>query len=135
MASLLRKIYRFLRSVKTVYKNGGIVHVDISLCTQTESLSGKRILITGGSSGIGYYIAKNALECGANVLITGRNEQKLKEAAKNLSSSKCHYLVWDHSNISILPDKLKEALDILIDIDIVINNAGVAPMKFFGQVD
>ena len=132
---LFRKLHRFLRSVITVYKNGGIVHADISFCNQPELLIGKKVLITGGSSGIGFCIAKKALECGADVLITGRNEQKLQEAAKNLSSKKCHCLVWNHSDISILSDKLKEAVTLLGDIDVVINNAGVAPSKFFGQVD
>lgn len=132
---VLRKIHRFLHSVKTVYKNGGIVNANITYCTPTELLIGKRILITGGSSGIGYYIARKSIECGAEVIITGRNEQKLHEAVKNLSSHKCHGLVWDHSNISIVSDKLREAIDILGDIDILVNNAGVAPSKFFGQID
>ena len=133
--NILRKLHRFLHSVKTVYKNGGIVHANISFCTQPELLVGKRILITGGSSGIGYYIAKKALECGANVLITGRNKQKLQEAIHNLSSKNCQCLVWDHSDTSILSDKLKEAITLLGDIDVVVNNAGIAPTKFFGQVD
>lgn len=133
--NILRKFYRFLHSVKTVYMNGGIVHANITYCTQSGLLTGKRILITGGSSGIGYYIAKKSLECGANVIITGRNEKKLQEAVKNLSSLKCQGIVWDHSNISIISGKLKEVIAILGDIDILINNAGVAPSKFFGQVD
>lgn len=40
-------------------------------------LSGKRTIITGGGSGIGFAIAKKYYEEGANVVITGRNEEKL----------------------------------------------------------
>ena len=100
--NILRKLHRFLHSVKTVCKDGGIVLANITYCTQFELLNEKRILITGGSSGIGYYIAKKSLECGANVIITGRDEKKLQEAVTNLSSPKCRGLVWDHSNISII---------------------------------
>ena len=47
------------------------------------NLKGKTILITGGSAGIGLEAAKQFLEIGAKVIITGRNQDKL-DAAKNL---------------------------------------------------
>ena len=133
--NILSRLRRFINSVKIVYKNGGIVYANIKYCTQTDLLNEKRVLITGGSSGIGFHIAKKALSCGAHVVITGRNEQRLKDAVNNLSTTRCHYVIWDHSDISIISTKLNEVITILGDIDIVINNAGVPPIKFFGQVD
>jgi len=48
------------------------------------NLSGNTILITGGSSGIGFEMAKNFLKKKNKVIITGRNEQKLQKAKELL---------------------------------------------------
>jgi len=47
----------------------------------------KRILITGATSGIGKEIAKSCFEAGANLLITGRSEEKLSHIRQDLSNS------------------------------------------------
>ena len=44
-------------------------------------LRNDKILVFGGGSGIGKAVAKRLTDVGAKVLITGRNEKKLKEAA------------------------------------------------------
>ena len=46
----------------------------------------KTVLITGGGSGIGFSIAKLLSEKNNTVIITGRNEAKLKEAASKLTN-------------------------------------------------
>ncbi|RWL47678.1 MAG: SDR family oxidoreductase [Mesorhizobium sp.] len=48
------------------------------------TLAGKKIIVVGGSSGIGFGVAAAALEQGAEVVIVGRSEDKLKAAAKRL---------------------------------------------------
>ena len=49
------------------------------------NLKGKTVVVTGGSKGIGYAIAKEFLIEGANVFITGREVQALKKAQSELS--------------------------------------------------
>src|SRR6266702_8588627 len=46
--------------------------------------SDRKILIVGGGSGMGRALAKRCLEAGAGVIIAGRNEGKLKDAADDL---------------------------------------------------
>ncbi len=92
------------------------------------SLTGKVALITGGGSGIGFEIAKCLLLSGAEVIITGRRQNMLEEAQRNLGD-KCHFIVNDVTDLS----KTEELVDTLITkygkIDILINNAGVNMKK------
>ena len=54
---------------------------------QPNLLSGKRILITGGATGLGKSMGKRFLELGATLYICGRREQVLAEAAAELRSA------------------------------------------------
>ncbi len=66
------------------------VEVNISQITMPELLKDRHIIITGGGRGLGFYMAKKCVELGAEVLITGRNEQTLLEACQKLGE-KCHF--------------------------------------------
>lgn len=58
--------------------------------TTTEDgrrLAGKTALVTGGTTGIGLETARRYLAQGAQVMITGQNEQRLASAARDLSGS------------------------------------------------
>ena len=91
-------------------------------------------MITGGASGIGYKIAEKCCLCGAKVLITGRNEEKLINACKSINGE-IEYLVWDISSINILEDKVNEVFRIFNGkLDCLINNAGIQPNEFFPDV-
>ena len=50
-------------------------------------LKNKNIIVTGGGSGIGFSIANAASKFGANLIIVGRNEKKLKKAVKSFKKS------------------------------------------------
>ena len=58
---------------------------------QEISLEGKTALITGGGTGIGFAIAEEMADAGASVIIVGRREEKLKEAAEKIGE-KCSWL-------------------------------------------
>jgi uncharacterized oxidoreductase len=85
-------------------------------------LKGKKILITGGASGIGLEAAKQLLASGATVIITGRNQSKL-DAAKELYPA----LTVIKSDVSDADDakKLFSQMQASGGIDILYNNAGV----------
>ncbi len=78
----------------------------------------KKVLITGGSEGLGKAIAKKCAALGADVTILARNEAKLIAAAKEIG---CQYLICDITNLQ----SCKSAADKIGDIDILVNNAGV----------
>ena len=88
-------------------------------------LRGKVALITGGSRGIGFEIAKLFSENGAKVIITSKNSQQLKNASNQLSNT-----------ISISADirrekEVKSVVEKTIKefgkLDILVNNAGIFP--------
>lgn len=116
--SIIRTLVNILRPKK-------IVKVEISLKNDSEMLSGKVALVTGGSSGFGLAIAKRFLDCGACVIITGRNEEKLKKAVSTLGTANVKGLVWDLCDVNIAKDKYEEACRFFGTIDIAVNNAGV----------
>jgi len=83
----------------------------------------KNIIITGGSLGIGKETARNLVEKGANVLITGRSESRLIEAKRYTGAKIIEFDISDHENIS---DNARKCIDILDGrVDVLINNAGI----------
>ncbi|WP_196888469.1 SDR family oxidoreductase [Aureivirga sp. CE67] len=85
-------------------------------------LKGAKILVTGGSSGIGKETAKLLIEKGAKVLITGRDISKLKSVAQNIGAIA---LDFDISKTETIEAKTKEAIQLLGGIDVLVNNAGI----------
>jgi 3-oxoacyl-[acyl-carrier protein] reductase len=95
-------------------------------------IKGSNILITGGSSGIGKETAKQLIKEGANVVITGRDENKLNQVAKEIGAIP---LLFDISDLKYISAKAREAF-ILMDgkIDALINNAGVGVFPKLGDI-
>lgn len=87
------------------------------------SLEGKKALVTGGGSGIGFGIAKTFVEAGAEVLIVGRNEEKLIDA-KNKLGKQCKYLSFDVSNLEEIPAFVQKIENDWGALDVLVNCAG-----------
>ncbi len=83
-------------------------------------------LITGGSAGIGYSIAKTLAESGARVAITGRDKGRLEEAAKALGVTPIQADVAKEADVE---RTYREVLAKFGDLDILINNAGIGTFK------
>ncbi|MBR7132606.1 MAG: SDR family oxidoreductase [Clostridia bacterium] len=86
------------------------------------TIRGKKVLVTGGSRGIGYEIARRLVTEGCEVIVTGRNEDTLKKAAETIGAK---WMVWDIADISILKEKFGEVIKTLGGLDTVVSNAGV----------
>jgi NAD(P)-dependent dehydrogenase (short-subunit alcohol dehydrogenase family) len=97
-------------------------------------LTGKKALVTGSTAGIGISIAKRLLEEGADVVIAGRSEAKLKEAAAELAK-----IPGARAVQAILADAASaEGAESLFraapDIDILVNNLGIYESKAFEDI-
>lgn len=129
---MIVKMIRIAKNFIKYLKYGGVVEVNVTQIGYSEILKGKKILVTGGSSGIGFQITKKCLEIGAEVIIAGRNIDRLKETKDKLNHDKLSIIEWDVSNINVLDSKISETINILGGLDIVFNNAGLyTPDKFF----
>lgn len=130
-----KKIKDFVYTFKKIFRDGGYTKVNISFINYGEVLNGKKILITGGSSGIGLSIANKCLDEGATVLITGRNIDKLEKTLLKADNDRLKILVWDISKTDQIQEKVLESEKLLGgEIDILVNNAGIINGKNFPDV-
>lgn len=100
------------------------------------SLSEKRILVTGASSGIGRAIAIECSRMGAKVILTARNEERLNETLQQMDNVQQHQIVKaDLSNV----DDLKHLVDCIEKpLDGIVQCAGFTipkPFQFITQTD
>lgn len=103
-------------------------------------LSGLRALITGSSQGIGFALARGLAEAGAEIILNGRNTQKLSAAAQKLSEGghTVHQSTFDVTDHGTVKDNIDQIEDTIGSIDILINNAGIqrrSPLEDFSPSD
>jgi len=97
-------------------------------------LTGKVALVTGGSRGIGFAVAKILSENGASVVITSKDSEKIKQAEAKISNS---------FGITCNIKKKNEVLNVIDQtikkfgkLDILVNNAGIFPkIKQLHEID
>ena len=95
-------------------------------------LRNKVALITGGTAGIGRALAQALSVAGARVAITGRDERRLKETARDLG---VHPIHADVANEEHVKRTYQEVLKEFGDLDILVNNAGVGVFKSLAEFD
>ena len=91
-----------------------------------SSIAGKKILITGASSGIGLETALKIGEAGGEVLLVSRTREKLEEVAKQVEEAggTAHVHPADLSDLEDIDRLAQEVLDEHGGVDVLINNAG-----------
>ncbi|MCW1310098.1 MAG: SDR family NAD(P)-dependent oxidoreductase [Candidatus Parvarchaeota archaeon] len=123
-----KRIYKYFReyswsNIFEMIRNNG---KSPKVCT--EPFKDKLVVITGATSGIGYFTAKKYASMGANLLCINRNKEKSESLKKELEETygiKCDYQIAD---LSLLND-IYRVSDYLFklekSIDVLIHNAGI----------
>ena len=118
MKQYIYRLWQWLyKGIPVMKVNAGIASIE-----HGQTLTGHKILITGGSRGIGYSLAKRFISEGAEVLIVGRNAETLQKAAAELG---CKYLSFDVTDIAQLPELIAQSAEALGGLTGLVNNAGV----------
>jgi 3-oxoacyl-[acyl-carrier protein] reductase len=94
-------------------------------------LKDARILLTGGSLGIGKETARLLIEAGAKVLITGRSEDRLRQAAEETGAIP---IVADIAQAADIEKMMQAVNDQLGGLDVLINNAGIGEFAPIDEV-
>jgi NAD(P)-dependent dehydrogenase (short-subunit alcohol dehydrogenase family) len=87
-----------------------------------------RVLVSGGTSGLGYAMSAALLAGGAHVVATGRDAQRTAAAAAELASSgsgRSIGIAMDVRDERSVTDGVEAATDALGGIDVLVNNAGI----------
>ena len=107
------------------------VYADVRVLAPSEMLINRTALITGGTSGIGLEIAKAFIKAGAEVVITGRNPEKLDMACRIIEqetkAGKIHGVVMNNLIVGDFSRCFSDVLQMVNSkqIDILVNNAGL----------
>jgi len=104
------------------------IGIQIGQTTEEHSLilEDARILVTGGSLGLGKETARQLIERGARVVITGRSRERVAEAANDLGAVGVTADVAEERDID---RTFEESLAALGGLDVLINNAGIGVHK------
>lgn len=88
-------------------------------------LSGKVVIVTGGSRGIGFDTARILSENGAKVVITAKDKSRLYQAEKKIEN--CTSFPADIRNEREVAEVIKRTIEKFGQLDILVNNAGIFP--------
>jgi len=97
-------------------------------------LAGKIAIVTGGSRGIGFAIAKILSESGATVVITSKDSEKIKKAESKISNS--FGITCNIKKKTEVQNVVNQTIEKFGKLDILVNNAGIFPkIKQLHEID
>lgn len=128
----VRKVKNLIKVVLEKRQPTINVYPSIVNLTPHELLKGRTLLITGGTSGIGYSIAIKAMESGAKVIITSRSQNRLDATIQRIheetgNTSYIYGITLDIGNVSsfqILFTQIEAKYG--LQVDTLVNNAGIS---------
>src|SRR5829696_4903349 len=99
---------------------------------QLFDLTGKVVIVTGSTKGIGRAMAAGLARAGASVVVSSRKQELcdevateiVKETGAEVFGRACHVGEWDH-----IPDFVDAVVDRFGRIDALVNNAGINPAR------
>ena len=110
----------------------------MKIINNMKVLENKNAVITGGSDGIGLGIAKAFAQNGANLLLIGKDPNKLERAKEEVLSEfsvLIHTLAADLSATENISEISQAILRVFPSVDVLINNAGLGKFVSFDQVE
>jgi retinol dehydrogenase-13 len=90
--------------------------------------NGKLVVITGATSGIGYFTARKYASMGADLICVNRNPEKSEALKKEIVGEfavKCEYIIADLSKLDEIHRAGKKLAQLNTEIDVLIHNAGI----------
>ena len=102
-----------------------------------QDLKGKTAIVTGGSKGIGYAIAESLVAAGCNVMISARDENEVKRAARTLSDNNpgtVEGMACDVRKLEGVQRMVAAAVDRFGGLHVLVNNAGVGKFAPMGEL-
>lgn len=123
-----KKFFKYFReyqwsNILAMIKNN---RSDPKICS--DDFKNKFVVISGATSGIGYYTAKKFAAKGANLICINRNIQKSKDLCREIESEfgvKCDYLIADLSILKDIYQVAEQLINYNTPIDVIIHNAGI----------
>lgn len=127
----MNKIKKIIKKVFSLIFPAPVVKAEITCLSANELLKGRTALITGGTSGIGFQIARSYLNSECKVIITGRSQERLDIAYNKLVAENPNWknrlcsCEMDVSKVSSINSIVDELVRKVGRIDILVNNAGL----------
>lgn len=107
---------------------------------RVQSFAGWRVLVTGGSSGIGYALAQQLLQSGAHICIASRDRSRLQNACTELgklaptTQMAPTFVVLDVNSPESISEAVRQVVEKLGGLDLLINNAGFAQTGYIDEL-
>jgi short-subunit dehydrogenase len=102
-----------------------------------RTLTDKRALVTGASSGIGWHLAMQLAAAGVRLVVVARREEKLKQLAEQIRTAggSVETVVGDVTDPLIRSEAIQRAVDAYGGLDLLVNNAGIGALGAFEDAD
>ncbi|MFZ0832777.1 MAG: SDR family oxidoreductase [Mycobacterium sp.] len=98
-------------------------------------LTGRTAIITGGTRGIGFALAQGHLAAGANVVVTGRSEDRCRAAQDALKTpGRLAGIAAHMGDLDQVKQLVRQTVETFGGIDIVVNNAATSLLQQFGEI-